>query len=70
MDYRTAVALGGVITLTLMFAVLFANAEGNSAHLNQEVSHQIMDHIIMFFSGAATGIGVDRLIKIATSKER
>lgn len=68
MEYRTAAALGGVITLTLLCFVLYANAEGNTAHLNQEVTHQIMDHILMFFSGALVGVGVDRLIKKATSR--
>jgi hypothetical protein len=70
MEHRTIAALGGIITLTLLFVVLFANAEGNNAHLDQDVTHQILDHIIMFFSGAIVGIGLDRLIKKATSKER
>ena len=68
MEHRTAVALGGIITLTLLFIVLFANAEGNSEHLNQDVTHQIMDHILMFFSGALVGVGIDRLIRKATSR--
>jgi putative effector of murein hydrolase LrgA (UPF0299 family) len=68
MEHRTAAALGGIITLTLLFIVLYANAEGNSAHLNQEVTHQIMDHILMFFSGALVGVGLDRLIRKATSR--
>jgi zinc transporter ZupT len=68
MEYRTAVSLGGIITLTLVCIVLFANAEGNTAHLDQEVTHQIMDHILMFFAGALVGVGVDRLIKKATSR--
>lgn len=63
-------ALGGIVTLVLLFVVLFANAEGNSAHLNQEVTHQIADHILMFFTGAIVGVGIDRLIRKATSKER
>ena len=68
MEHRTIAALGGIITLTLLCIVLFANAEGNTAHLNQEVTHQIMDHILMFFSGALVGVGVDRLIRKATSR--
>ena len=68
MEHRTIAALGGIITLVLLFIVLFANAEGNTAHLNQEVTHQIMDHILMFFSGALVGVGIDRLIRKATSR--
>jgi len=70
MEYRTVAALSGIITLTLLFVVLYASAEGNNEHFNQDATHQILDHIIMFFSGTIVGIGLDRLIKKATSKER
>lgn len=67
MEYRTITALAGIIILTA-FVVLFANAEGNAVHLAQEVSHQIMDHILIFMAGACIGSAITLNVKKATSR--
>lgn len=67
MEYRTITALAGIIILTA-FVVLFANAEGNAVHLAQDVSHQIMDHILIFMAGSTIGIAIGLCIKKATSR--